>query len=189
MSDPQKHELNPEKWVKLHADFLFQYAVTRVSNHDMAKDLVQETFFSGLKGIDGFRGRASERTWLISILKRKIIDYYRKINSMKGKREINMSFFDEGENEGDWIEAQAPKTWDNLADKAIENTELGEVLNNCIRKLPEKYRIVFLLKTEGQYESEDICNELGISSSNLWVIIHRARVQLRKCIETNWFNR
>lgn len=189
MTEQQKHELNPEKWVKLHADFLFQYALSRVSNHDMAKDLVQDTFFSGLKGIDGFRGQAAERTWLVSILKRKIIDYYRKINSAKGKREVHMSFFDEGENRGDWIEAQAPKTWDNFADKEIENTELGEVLNDCINKLPEKYRIVFLLKTESHYESEDICNELGISSSNLWVIIHRARVQLRKCIETNWFNR
>ena len=189
MTEQLKHELNPDKWVKLHADFLFQYAVTRVSNQDMAKDLVQETFFSGLKGIDGFRGQAAERTWLVSILKRKIIDYYRKINSTKGKSEISMSFFEEGENQGAWIEAQAPKSWDNFADKEIENRELRDVLNECIHKLPEKYRIVFLLKTESQYESEDICNELGISPSNLWVIIHRARVQLRKCIETNWFKR
>ncbi|MFD1315041.1 sigma-70 family RNA polymerase sigma factor [Namhaeicola litoreus] len=189
MTEQKTHELNPEKWVQLHSDFLFQYAVARVSNHDMAKDLVQETFFSGLKGLEGFRGQASERTWLISILKRKIIDYYRKINSDKGKREINMSFFEEGENQGGWIEALAPKSWDNFADKDIENTELGKVLNDCIQRLPEKYKIVFLLKTESQYESEDICNELGISASNLWVIIHRARVQLRKCIETNWFNK
>jgi RNA polymerase sigma-70 factor (ECF subfamily) len=98
-----------------------------------------------------------------------------------------MSFFEQGENQGDWIEALAPKSWDNGADKEIENIELGKVLNDCINSLPDKYRIVFLLKTESQYESEDICNELDISPSNLWVIIHRARVQLRKCIETNWF--
>ena len=73
MSDIKKHTLNPDKWIDLYADYLFNYTITRVDNQDLAKDLVQETFFSGIKGKDNFRGQASERTWLISILKRKII--------------------------------------------------------------------------------------------------------------------
>jgi len=189
MSDNKKHTLDPNKWIKLYADYLFNYAVTRVDNSDLAKDLVQETFFSGIKGKDNFRGQASERTWLISILKRKIIDHYRKINSAKGKKEVRMSFHPDGDKKGNWIEECVPVSWGNEAEKAIENRELKKALDYCIENLPEKYRIVFLLKTVQNYETDEICNELEITSSNLWVIIHRARVQLRRCIEENWFNK
>ena len=188
MSSNKKHTLNPTKWIELYADYLFNYTITRVNNHDIAKDLVQETFFSGIKGQDNFRGKASERTWLIAILKRKIIDHYRKINSVKGKKEVRMSFYSDGERKGSWIEECVPQNWANEAEKSIENDELKSVLNKCIDHLPDKYRMVFLLKTIQEYETQEICNELGITSSNLWVIMHRARVQLRKCIEENWFN-
>jgi len=188
MSDIKKHILEPEKWVSRYADYLYNYAITRVDSQEMAKDLVQETFFSGVKGKDSFRGQAAERTWLVSILKRKIIDHYRKINSAKGQKEVKMNFYEDGENKGDWIEQRVPQSWGNDADKEIENTELKDTLNKCIQSLPEKYRIVFVLKTVQNYETEEICNELGITSSNLWVIIHRARTQLRKCMEENWFN-
>ncbi len=187
MSDIKKHTLNPNKWIDLYADYLYNYAVTRVDSQDLAKDLVQETFFSGLKGKDNFRGQASERTWLISILKRKIIDHYRKINSVKGKKEVRVNFYADGDKKGSWIEECVPQTWGNEAEKNIENEELKKALDFCIQNLPEKYRIVFLLKSVQNYESNEICNELGISSSNLWVIIHRARLQLRKCLEENWF--
>jgi len=187
MSDNQKHTLNPEKWIDLYADYLYNYAVTRVDDNDFAKDLVQETFFSGLKGKESFRGEASERTWLVSILKRKIIDHYRKINSVKGKKEVRMNFYSEGDKKGSWLEKAVPREWGNEGDKDIENSELKMVLEHCIHNLPEKYRMVFLLKTIQNYETEEICNELGISTSNLWVIIHRARLQLRKCLEENWY--
>ena len=74
MADTPGHELDPDHWVRNYADYLFNYAITRVDGQDLAKDLVQETFFSGIKGKDNFRSQASERTWLISILKRKIIE-------------------------------------------------------------------------------------------------------------------
>lgn len=189
MSDNVKHTLDPNKWVKLYADYLFHYAVIRVDNHDLAKDLVQETFFSGLKGQNNFRGQASERTWLISILKRKIIDHYRKINSAKGKKEVRVNFYTDGDNKGSWIEERVPVSWGNSAEKNIENQELKLALDGCITNLPEKYRTVFLLKTVQNYETEEICNELGITASNLWVIIHRARQQLRRCIEDNWYKK
>jgi RNA polymerase sigma-70 factor (ECF subfamily) len=182
------HKLNPDKWVSLHADYLYNYAVGRVNNHEISKDLVQETFFAGLKAMDNFQGLASERTWLIAILKRKIIDYYRKINSTKGKAEVKMNFYSDGEREGEWIEERVPSSWQADVDKNIENSELAFALEKCINNLPEKYAMVFRMKTIEQYETEDICNELDISSSNLWVIIHRARTQLRKCMEDNWFN-
>lgn len=188
MSASQKHTLDPNNWVSLYADYLFNYAITRVDNQEMAKDLVQETFLSGVKGQANFRGQAAERTWLVSILKRKIIDYYRKINSIKGQKEVRMNFYEEGENKGRWIEERVPQTWENQAEKEIENVELSNALEHCIDNLPEKYRVVFLLKTVQNFETEEICNELNITSSNLWVIVHRARLQLRKCMEEKWFN-
>lgn len=183
----KKHILNPEKWVTLHADYLFNYTISRINNHDLAKDLVQDTYFAALNAKDNFQGKASERTWLISILKRKIIDHYRKINSIKGKAEVKMNFYSDGESEGDWIEERVPSDWNTEIEKNIENEELSAALEKCINNLPEKYAMVFRMKTIQQFETEEICKELEITSSNLWVIIHRARTQLRKCMEDNWF--
>lgn len=187
MSEIKEHTLNPDKWVDLHSDYLFNYTITRVDNEELAKDIVQETFFSALKAMKNFRGQAAERTWLISILKRKIIDHYRKMNSAKGKAEVKINFYEEGDNKGSWLEERVPQSWSNEAEQDIENKELKAALTNCIENLPEKYRTVFLLKNVQNYETEEICNELGITASNLWVIIHRARHQLRKCLEDNWF--
>ena len=87
--------LDPNTWVDKYSDYLYNYTIVRVNDREIAQDLVQETFFAGLKSIKNFKGEASERTWLISILKRKIIDYYRKINSNKGKAEVRMSYSSE----------------------------------------------------------------------------------------------
>lgn len=187
MSSSEKHTLNPDKWIEKYADYLYNYALVRVDNRDLSKDLVQETFYSGLKGMANFKGLASERTWLISILKRKIIDYYRKINSKKGQKEVRVNFYESGEKKGSWLEERVPIEWGNEAEKKIENQELKNVLDLCIENLPEKYRMVFLLKSIQRYETEEICNELNISASNLWVIIHRARQQLRRCLEDKWY--
>jgi len=187
MPETTKHTLDPNKWIDAYADYLFNYTITRVNDSDLAKDLVQETFFAGLKSAKNFKGEASERTWLVSILKRKIIDHYRKINSKKGKAEVRMSFYNDGENEGDWLEERVPQSWDNASEKDIENEELKDQLESCIDKLPEKYAMVFRLKTIEDFGTEEICKELDITASNLWVIIHRARTQLRECMEDNWF--
>ena len=186
---PQKEvTLEPNKWIDNYADYLFNYAVVRVNNSDLAKDLVQETFFAGLKSAKNFQGKSTERTWLISILKRKVIDHYRKINSKKGKAEVRMNFYEDGENDGSWLEERVPQSWDNASEKKLENEELKSQLDTCIDNLPEKYAMVFRMKTIQEFETEEICKELDITASNLWVIIHRARTQLRKCMEDNWFN-
>ena len=184
----QKSTLNTSKWIDNYADYLFNYAVTRVNNSDLAKDLVQDTFFAGLKSAKNFQGKSTERTWLVSILKRKVIGHYRKIDSKKGQAEVRMNFYEHGENEGNWIEERVPQNWDNKTEKSIENEELKAQLETCIGFLPEKYEMVFRMKTIQGFETEEICKELEITSSNLWVIIHRARTQLRKCMEDNWFN-
>ncbi len=181
------HEINPNKWIDLYSDYLFNYTITRVKDRETAQDLVQETFFAGLKSMKNFKGQASERTWLISILKRKIIDHYRKINSNKGKAEVRMNLNFDGENEGDWLEQRVADPYDKTAENNLENTELGLAIHNCISKLPSKQAQVFKMKTLLGYDTETICNELGITASNLWVLIHRARTSLASCMEKNWF--
>ena len=99
-----------------------------------------------------------------------------------------MNFYDDGENKGSWLEERVPQNWDNASENQIENEELRNQIEACINNLPEKYALVFRMKTVQEFETEEICKELDITSSNLWVMIHRARTQLRKCMEDNWFN-
>lgn len=182
-----KHQLNPNNWIDLYSDYLFNYTISRVNDRVMAQDLVSETFLAGLKSMSNFKGEASERTWLVSILKRKIIDYYRKINSNKGKAEVRMTYNNDSETEGDWLEERVADSFDKTAEDKLENTELGNAIYDCLSKLPQKQADVFKMKTILGYDTETICNELDITASNLWVIIHRARTALADCMEENWF--
>ncbi|MFS4493586.1 sigma-70 family RNA polymerase sigma factor [Maribacter sp. 2308TA10-17] len=181
------HQLNPDAWIDLYADYLFNFAVARVSDAEIAKDLVQETFFAGLKSAKNYKGDAAERTWLIAILKRKVIDHYRKINSNKGKAEVRMNYSASSDSEGDWLEEQVADPFSQLENSPIENEELGMAIQDCISKLPKKQALVFKMKTIQGISTEDICNELGINPSNLWVMIHRSRTALMGCLNENWF--
>jgi len=181
------YKLHPEIWVDQYADYLFNYAVARVSDAEIAKDLVQETFFAGLNSAKNYKGDAAERTWLIAILKRKVIDYYRKTNSRKGKAEVRINYNANSDSEGDWLEEQVADPFSKDGNHFIENEELGMAIQECISKLPKKQSLVFNMKTIQGMSTEDICNELGINPSNLWVIIHRARTALMGCLNQNWF--
>ena len=181
------HQIDPNNWVKLYSDYLFNYTITRVNDREIAQDLISETFLAGLKSMANFKGEASERTWLISILKRKIIDHYRKINSNKGKAEVRMGYLNSEDAEGDWLEERVADPFDKTAEDTLENSELGDAIYDCIDKLPEKQADVFKMKTILGYDTETICNELEITASNLWVIIHRARVSMASCLQNNWF--
>lgn len=178
--------IDPTKWVDKYSDYLFNYTIVRVNDRELANDLISETFLAGLKSMKNFKGEASERTWLISILKRKIIDYYRRINSTKGRAEVRITYNDES-NEGDWLEEQAPDLFDMTAEDIMENEELGMAILECMNTLNEKQARIFKMKTIEEFDTEAICNEFDITPSNLWVIIHRARVTLAECLEKNWF--
>ena len=181
------HKINPKKWIDLYSDYLFNYTISRVSDREIAQDLVQDTFLAGLKSMKNFKGEASERTWLISILKRKIIDYYRKINSNKGKAEVRINYNGDSETEGDWLEERVADSFDKTAEDSLQNEELGDAIHKCLSKLPKKQAEVFKMKTIQGFETEVICNELNITASNLWVIIHRARTAMADCLKENWF--
>lgn len=182
-----KHIIDPNKWVDAYSDYLFNYTISRVSDKEIAQDIVQDTFYAGLKSMKNFKGEASERTWLISILKRKIIDHYRRINSKKGKAEVRMSYNSDSDSEGDWLEERVADSVEINAEDTIINEELGSAILNCLGKLPEKQALVFKMKTIQGYDTEVICNDLDITASNLWVIIHRARTAMADCLKNNWF--
>ncbi|HLV15399.1 MAG TPA: sigma-70 family RNA polymerase sigma factor [Xanthomarina sp.] len=181
-----KHFINPNKWIDKYSDYLFNFTISRVNDREKAKDLVQDTFFAALKSMKNFKGEASERTWLISILKRKIIDHYRKINSIKGQAEIKIEFNSE-DDEGSWLETRVADADYKTAEDSIINDELGDAIFNCLSKLPSKQATVFRMKTIEGLETETICNDLNITASNLWVIVHRARIAMAECMEKNWF--
>lgn len=178
--------VDPTKWVDKYSDYLFNYTIVRVNDREVANDLISETFLAGLKSMKNFKGESTERTWLISILKRKIVDYYRKINSNKGKAEVRVNYRSE-DDEGDWLEERIADLSDRTAEDLMENEELGIAILECMEQLNDKQAAIFRMKTIEGIDTEAICNEFDISPSNLWVIIHRARTSLAKCLEKNWF--
>ena len=179
--------LNPDKWVDNYADYLYNYTIVRVNDAILAQDLISETFLAALKAKKNFKGEATERTWLISILKRKIIDHYRKSASAKGKAEIRMSY-QNPDSEGDWLEENASDPFDKTAEDEMENEELRLAIVACMATLNERHAEIFKLKTINGIDTDVICKEFNITPSNLWVIIHRARKSLMECLEKNWLN-
>ena len=185
--------LRPEKWAQKHSDYLYGYAITRIYVKDDALDLVQETFYAALKARESFKGDSSERTWLIAILKRKIIDYYRKKVSRK-ESELQTGCADDnyfnasGFLEGHWKKERMPTDW-TYTDRGIENEEFEAIIKKCLALLPSKAEACFNLKVMEEYSSEEICKELDITASNLGTILHRAKLQLRECMEINWFGK
>ncbi len=180
--------INPEQWVERHGDYLYNYAVSRVQSKETAEDLVQDTFISALKAKENFRGESAELTWLMAILKRKVIDFYRKRSSNKEIAASNFSKPFQGEEgmTGHWIMERAPKDWQKETRSPFRNEEFQRIMSMCLSLLPEKWRAVFVLRVMEEINSDEVCKEIGCSSSNLWVILHRARLKLRECIENNW---
>ncbi len=154
----------------------------------MAEDLVQDTFFSALKSLSGFQGKSHEKTWLTAILKRKIIDFYRKKSTSNEVSLVDSDdhFTNDGMMKGGWAKEKAPKKWSSEAHDAMESAEFMSILQKCISHLPQKWASCFILSTVEEMESKEVCKELDITASNMWVILHRARLQLRDCIEKGW---
>ncbi|WP_066759476.1 sigma-70 family RNA polymerase sigma factor [Crocinitomix algicola] len=178
--------IDTSEWVDDYADMLCNYAYARVNDMDLSKDLVQDTFVSALKGLDNFQGKSTVKTWLFSILKRKIIDHWRKQESRKTNP---MSFFTtDGIIKGEFLNNYRPKGKLAEIEVEIENNELREAIGHCISLLPSKYKGIVVDKLVENKESEEVCNEHEITASNLWVIIHRAKLQLRDCLEKKWFD-
>ena len=180
-----------DAWVDEHGDCLYRYALARVRKPEVAEDLVQETFLAAVRGYDKFGGRSSVRSWLCGILKHKIIDHYRK--AARETSFTDMEFLvDEYSGKfvevGFWQHEAGPREWQPDAAEVMERGEFWETMQSCLSKLPQRIANVFSMREMEGVPSKEICALLSISESNLWVMLHRARMALRECLETNWFS-
>jgi len=181
--------LDPHNWVKSHADYLYAFAITRLNDEELAKDLVQETFLAALEKISSFEGKSAERTWLTAILKNKVIDVYRKRSSglnnigvKEAEKEQDVFFSDDGH----WMPEHGPKEF-GIEDKDhLVNKEFELILQKCMQRLPALWRAVFTMKHIDEQPTDIICAEMKVTASNFWVIIHRAKLNLRACLQKNW---
>ena len=185
-----KELLNPENWVDQYGDYLYSFALFRVQNQAAAEDLVQETFVAALQNLRNYKGHASERTWLTAILKNKIIDYLRKQSREQPtddiERFLNMSedLFNAA---GKWV--SGPGKWSFSPSILYDKKEFWQALRRCLELLPKRMAQAFILREMDGMSHEEICKVLGISSSNSWVVLYRARMGLKKCLGTSWFDR
>lgn len=187
----EQQQKDAAKWVNDYSDMLYGFAVQRVNDTNSARDIVQDTFLAAWRNVDNYTGQASVKTWLFTILKNKIIDHYRKTSSrsareLSGDAEEQELFFD---SEDHWATNAYPKDWGINYDNRVETKEFYSILQKCKSKLKDIQASVFSMKYLDGLESEEICKVLNITSSNYWVLVHRAKVQLRACLETNWFVR
>lgn len=185
---------NPESWVDQYGDFLYRFALSRVKDPSIAEDLVQETFLAALKARKNFQGRSTARTWLIAILKHKIVDHIRKRvreqTSDKVESMLNAAANDPADtsfnDEGDW--RVRPSKWAVDPMKLYEQKEFMDVLYQCLGELPERQAEAFMMREIDGFSTEEICKVLNISATNSWVMLYRARMWLRRCLENNWLN-
>lgn len=183
-------------WVDEHGDYLYKYALFRLRDGSAAEDAVQETFLAALKAYSGFEGRGSERTWLVGILKHKVTDHFRRIAREAPIGETEDEAFDHDEFfvrtdgwDNHWSNDYAPSEWHATPDELVERGDFWRVLNECLTPLPQRTASAFTLREIDGLSSEEICEVLSISVNNLWVMLHRARLHLRNCLEVNWFTR
>ena len=180
--------LDPRTWVAEHGNYLFQMARRHLRSDALAEDAVQETLLSALSALERYTGGASPRTWLTGILKHKIVDAIRRQaretdlpRDEAGEEDVDALF----KNDGHW--ASAPREWKN-PEKEAELAQLRLILLECTDGLKPAMAQVFRLREVAGLETEEICKELNISPTNCWVLLHRARLFLRECLELNGFS-
>jgi RNA polymerase sigma-70 factor (ECF subfamily) len=180
-------ELRPERWVDEHGDHLYRYAYVRLRSHAVAEDVVQETFLAALKSRERYDPRYAERAWLMGILKHKVVDHIRKAS-----REVQVEDATDLEVENSLtfktmgVTAINPPKWQFAPHKALENKEFMKIFGVCLTRLQGKMHTAFVLRELEDHDTDTICKELGIKPNHLWVLLHRARAQLKSCLEANW---
>jgi RNA polymerase sigma-70 factor (ECF subfamily) len=183
---------DPTQWVDDHGDYLYRYALVRIRISEIAEDLVQETFLAAIRSHDTFAGRSTERSWLCAILKNKIIHYYRVLGRETPFTDMEFlsgEFAEKFVAQGWWVHADAPKEWKPEPDVVAHRSEFWTVMHDCLGKLPDRIANVFMMREMDEVSAKEICKTLSISENNLWVMLHRARMALRECLEKNWFKK
>ncbi|MGJ8591736.1 MAG: sigma-70 family RNA polymerase sigma factor [Aquaticitalea sp.] len=180
-----------EVWVHEYNDALFSWAFYKTSSRETAEDLVQDTFLAAYHKFDSFKGNSQPKTWLFSILNNKVIDYYR-LSAKTTKKTISMSedkgyeitegFFDANEN---WKNRSINPIW-KQNEELLDNPEFNSVLQNCMNNLPENWNFAITSKYLTDRKADEICQDLNITVSNYWQIVHRAKLFLKNCLELKW---
>ncbi len=172
--------------------YLLRYARLQLRNPAQAEDVVQETLLAAIEGLARFSGKSTLRTWLTGILKHKIIDHLRRT-----AREQPLTGSGDDRSEADAIDAlfaddghwrEFPSQWAN-PDAALENSRFWAAFELCTQRLPERTARVFMMREIMDMPTEAICKELDITATNCWVMLHRARLTLRECLELQWFGK
>jgi len=188
--EPTHTGLAPEDLLHEHGEALHAYARQRLHRRELCEDVVQETLLAALQSADSFQGRSQQRTWLISILRHKIADYFRRSST---RHEKPVSALGDGEGtlglynqRGKW--GQSPKSWGHTPEDVLEREEFWEAYERCRAKLPTTLLECYVLREIEGISPSEVCKILDITPTNLSVRMHRARLMLRQCLETNWFS-
>lgn len=182
--------IDPERWVKEHGDIMFRYAYVRLKSHAVAEDIVQETFLAAMKAQERYQGRSSERSWLMGILRHKLIDYLRK-----AAREVKMEDLEPEGFENSvlfkevGIPTWQPPKWHFNPRKVFEQKEFWDVFSSCLAGLDKRMNLAFTMKELEGMTTEEVCKELEVEPTYLWVILYRARNNLKACLEKNWLRK
>ncbi|MBL4585559.1 MAG: sigma-70 family RNA polymerase sigma factor [Flavobacteriales bacterium] len=180
-------EIDITQLVNDHTEEMVRYTMGKISNQSEAQDIVQDTFIAAFGSAGNFKGDSNPKTWLYGILKHKILDYHRKNFRQPKQVEIaddkQDAFFGA---DGAWKKEAQPQSWNEEA-HLLDNPDFNMQLSNCISKLPPKQGTAIRLKYQEDVNVEIIRKELGITATNYWQLLHRAKLQLRQCLENNWF--
>jgi len=184
-------EADPARWLQDYGDALFRYAMRQLRDAAHAEDMVQETLLAAFQARASYSGGSSEKTWLTGILKHKIIDFIRKqvrestvddINALSdsaARSDVDDLF----DHRGHWI--RPPQNWGN-PDKTLHNQHFIEAFERCLERLKPAHARIFSLKELLGQSIDEICKELDITATNCSVILYRARMGLRRCLEVQW---
>ncbi|TCV85169.1 sigma-70 family RNA polymerase sigma factor [Sulfurirhabdus autotrophica] len=183
--------LSPERWLTEYGDYLFRYAMLQLRDEHLAEDVVQETLLAALECHQNFSGNASEKTWLVGILKHKVVDLIRKKVREPTQENLDEQM-DHAQNDaidamfddrGHWV--TPPQDWGN-PEKMMEQKRFWEIFTECMKRLPPQLALLYSLREISGMATDEICKDMNISPTNSWVMLHRARLGLKQCFEINW---
>jgi RNA polymerase sigma-70 factor, ECF subfamily len=181
---------DPEGWVDRHGDSLYRYALLRLRSRHLAEDVVQDTFLEAIRVRESFAGRSSERTWLIGILRHKILDRLRRSGRERAAESGDSADPADGaifDRRGRWC--VGPASWGGDPSQEMETREFWDVFGRCLSGLPRGLADAFFLRELDGLSAGEVQQLLGITPANLWKRLHRARCLLRQCLESRWFGR
>ena len=182
--------LDAETWIDEHGDALYRYALLQLRDEHKAEEIVQETLVAALQARNRYQGGATVRTWLIGILKYKVLDQFRREareatlgEEFLGQDEPDDETGNQFKPDGHWRSKLGD--WDD-PEAALESGQFWEILQRCLDLLPRKQARLFMLRELMEERTEKICKELSITPTNLWTMLYRTRMGLRKCLDSNW---